>query len=67
MRRLNVSRISIIYGDRLLEQAESWNDEKALVDYDKFKWYRKDGVLKYQNSVMVNPTFHVRMKNLRIS
>ena len=61
MRRLNVSRISIIYGDRLLEQAESWNDEKALVDYDKFKWYRKDGVLKYQNSVMVN----IRASSLR--
>ena len=54
LKRLNVSRISLIYGDQLLDQAESWNEEKALVDHDVFRWYKKDGVLRYQGSVIVN-------------
>jgi len=54
LKRLNVSRISLIYGDQLLDQAEGWNEEKALVDHDVFQWYKKNGILKYQNSVMVN-------------
>ena len=61
-KRLNVSRIDLIFGDRLLDGAESWNEEKPFVDHDVFGWYLKDGFLKYQDdSVMLN----IRASSLR--
>lgn len=54
-KKLNVSRINLIFGNQLLDGAESWNEEKPFVDHDAFGWYEKDGFLKYQNdSVMLN-------------
>ena len=54
-KKLNVSRINLIFGDQLLVGAESWNEEKPFVDHDVFGWYEKDGFLRYQNdSVMLN-------------
>ena len=54
-KKLSVSRINLIFGDQLLDGAESWNEEKPFVDHDVFGWYEKDGVLKYQHdSIMLN-------------
>ena len=54
MKRLNVSRVTLVFGDKLLERAESWNVERELVDYDEFQWIKKNGCLRHGDSIVVN-------------
>ena len=51
---MNVCRISLVCGDQLLDRAQRWKEERALVDHDEFRWYKAHGCLTYQESVIVN-------------
>ena len=54
MCNLSVSRITLIFGDRLLEQAESLKVEREFIDHDSFRWYKSGGCLRYGKSFVVN-------------
>ena len=54
LRRLNVRDIRMVFGDELFELASNWDQERPLVECDDFRWYSKDGVLRYDDSIMIN-------------
>ena len=54
MKNLNVRDIRLVFGDELLELASSWDQVRPLVECDDFRWYSKDGVLRYDDSIMIN-------------
>ena len=54
MKRQGVNRVTMIFGDRLLDMAETWNCEKEFVDKGELRWFPGHKFLRYRNSYMLN-------------
>ena len=54
MKRQGVNRVTMIFGDRLLDMAETWNCEKEFVDKGELRWFSSHKFLRYRNSYMLN-------------
>ena len=53
-RRFNNISVNLVLGDRLLNEAETWDQECPFVEEDVFRWFNDDGCLRYENSILIN-------------
>ena len=54
MKRQGVNRVTMVFGDHLLDMAETWNCEKEFVDKDELRWFPKHKFVRYRGSYMLN-------------
>lgn len=54
MKHQSVNRVTMVFGDQLLDMAETWNCEKEFVDKDELRWFPGHKFLRYRGSYMLN-------------